>query len=389
MKNNGHIIRNIIVAFFCALIAIIITLIYDGSKISVGVETSLLYKYEALRKSLKHKATDTMLPDALLINVAYDRQLVEIVDEFGIPIGNTDITDREKLIKFLTLLKEANNYRLILLDVEFFENSPHTIIDDSLCLLIKSMEHIIVPERTSVKMLRPYIEEKAAPAEYLTTIWNDRFSKYPLLIKGESTIGLRMFQEISGKTTYTKFGFLRVGKNWWPRTLSLSIPYSINGPYNKNGDKNYYNLGTDVLELESEFPIKEFVKNKVVLIGDFVEYDMHDTYKGKQPGVIIHYNAYRSLIEGRNKYRIIFIVFLWLIYFVLSILQMNNITIIEYIVSHFNIKSYAFKVLLTWLDYTVLFELIFFFLYLTRGEFKELVILSICLTIQKLIIGHE
>ena len=44
----------------------------------------------------------------LYINVAFDKELVPVLDEFGMPKGVSDITDRGKLLQLLTMLKETN-----------------------------------------------------------------------------------------------------------------------------------------------------------------------------------------------------------------------------------------------------------------------------------------
>ena len=65
-------------------------------------------------------------------------------EEDGMPVGNMVITDREKLLKLLTIAKAANNYRYIFMDVNFEEgiNSPS---DSALFQTIKSMDRIVIP----------------------------------------------------------------------------------------------------------------------------------------------------------------------------------------------------------------------------------------------------
>ena len=57
------------------------------------------------------------MPDSILyINVCYDKELVPY-EEQGMPVGNTVITDRKKLLTLLTEAKKADNYRYIFMDV--------------------------------------------------------------------------------------------------------------------------------------------------------------------------------------------------------------------------------------------------------------------------------
>ena len=58
--------------------------------------------------------------DVLLIDVLYDKELIEKTDEMGAPLGDGyAITDRRKLLRLLEHLKRKNDYAYILLDVTF------------------------------------------------------------------------------------------------------------------------------------------------------------------------------------------------------------------------------------------------------------------------------
>ena len=58
------------------------------------------------------------IPDSLIfVNVCYDKQLAEICDEDGFPLGHIDITNRESLLRFLDILAQRNDYKYIILDI--------------------------------------------------------------------------------------------------------------------------------------------------------------------------------------------------------------------------------------------------------------------------------
>ena len=84
------------------------------------------------------------VPDSILfINVCYDKTLIPY-EEQGMPVGNTVITDREKLLSLLTEAKKANNYRYIFMDV-CFEEGLETEADSALFHTIASMDRIVIP----------------------------------------------------------------------------------------------------------------------------------------------------------------------------------------------------------------------------------------------------
>ena len=88
------------------------------------------------------------LPDSiLLVNVCYDKQLVDYAIH-DIPVGQFVITDREKLLRFLTAACEADNYRYIMMDV-FFEHNIESPQDSALltALLLPIMSTPIFPIR--------------------------------------------------------------------------------------------------------------------------------------------------------------------------------------------------------------------------------------------------
>ena len=93
-----------------------------------------------------------------------------------------------------------------------------------------------------------------------------------------------------------------------------------------------YNLGADLLSIDSISPIADELDGKIVIIGDFVN-DIHVTYAGKQPGSVICLNAYYSLVHGDHIVfgnrisTFIFYLFVALLYFGLSIIYFNGLSV--------------------------------------------------------------
>lgn len=78
-----------------ALLMLLVLYVMDITGFSTEGEVKLL-KYINIAEQIL-KSDDTPVPeDVLLINVNYDKTLVPVHDEFGVPMGRTDITDREK-----------------------------------------------------------------------------------------------------------------------------------------------------------------------------------------------------------------------------------------------------------------------------------------------------
>ena len=77
----------------------------------------------------------------LCVNVAYDKQLADAYSEAGFKVGQSDVTDRGKLLRFLQIAGQAD-YRYIFLDIRFPEGLK-TENDEALFSLIASLSRTI------------------------------------------------------------------------------------------------------------------------------------------------------------------------------------------------------------------------------------------------------
>lgn len=261
--------------------------------------------------------------DVVAVNVAYDKVLAPHIGKQKDTLGVKAITDRRKLLSFLTMLKERDSYDYIMCDVRFDDYS--TEYDDSLFSTIASMRDIVVASDDPAKAPE-IIKDKAVKAAYNQRNIGDGFMKYEYLYRdGQPSIALRMWEDKTGG---------EIKKHWWG--------YSVNGklcvksivpdfrytiidelsetssprPDNVNVySSGVYYMGTQVVDLYEEGLVSgKFFDNKTVLIGDLNEYDIHTTIVGAQPGTIIIFNAYLALLNGDNVipfwiYLLLFIVF--------------------------------------------------------------------------------
>ncbi|MEM7299340.1 MAG: hypothetical protein AAF391_13870, partial [Bacteroidota bacterium] len=59
-----------------------------------------------------------------LINTSYDLQLIDRYDDFGFPIGNQSVTDRQKLTQLLQIINESQNApKYIICDIHFVDST--------------------------------------------------------------------------------------------------------------------------------------------------------------------------------------------------------------------------------------------------------------------------
>lgn len=254
------------------------------------------------------------IDDAYFVNVGFDKQLVD-VQVTKTDKGHAVITDRKALLDFLIIAEQAD-YKYIFLDIRF-EKGYSTEWDEALFTKIAGMRDIVCANHyDNFEIADSLLLSKAAYNDYNTTIFSSNFTRYQYLQDGRSSVALRMYQDIDGKTIKRK-GLLYFNDG----SLCENCPYIPikGGVKHLIGDGNaayYYNLGPFLLTLPEKQQIIESMKGKIVIVGDFIE-DVHDTYMGMQPGPYLTYTAYKYLTKGGNRVSITVLFFMTLVFFLI------------------------------------------------------------------------
>lgn len=319
-------------AIFVSLSLLLASYVVCNTSIPLPDEMGVLQGWDKF-KSLNGLNKDSIPSEVLLVNVSYDKQLVDY-EQNGFPIGQYAITDRQKLYDFLRIAKDADNYKYILLDV-FFEKGIVSEQDSMLFHLLSSMDRIVIPAHHDMSLQDPILYKKAANADYTVTWQDTNFSRFKYSWDGFSTIPLKMYQELDGKDI-TKHGFIYTCDGWiCKNAITLELPIKMVADKNSADPLqklNILQLGCDLLAMDSIAPISKAIKDKIVVLGDFYT-DIHDTYIGPQPGSLICLNAYFALQRGDHivwgKYgsRLLFYLIVAIIYFTIAICYLNGFTI--------------------------------------------------------------
>lgn len=254
----------------------------------------------------------------LLINTAYDKELVQCFDRYGIPIGHTDITDRSKLAILLDSLKHYNNYRYILCDI-LFDSSLKSNNDSILFETIANTPNIIVPNE--VQNLPQQIQSKAYYSHCNLFRYDDSILKFQFMENDCISMPLKMWSDLTGKTIKRHWWGYSSGNRICNNSVVLdvttdSIEHNIHqstSPQFFLEEKSIYHLGSDILTTECP---KELFDNKIILIGDFCEHDNHETASGETHGPLILYSAYLALEREKNIIPLFFYFLLFFIFFI-------------------------------------------------------------------------
>lgn len=308
-----------------SLVIIVFTYLFGNTRHSLPGDNAALTEIYYAGKFLGNKIEN--VPDSLLlVNVCYDKQLVGFEEE-GMPVGDVVITDREKLLRFLTIAKEADNYRYIFLDINFEEgyDSPS---DSALFETIKSMDRIVIPNHSGIRMKDSTLFAKSANADYSIT-WKVRvFSRFQYLRNDTVvTVPLKIYSERIGADGCAIKPHL--GGLWYSDNgrlchngVTLLMRMIVNGRYidgdeSQSREYSYSYLGSDLLDVNDVFPVSDQLADKIIIIGDFSS-DRHSTYLGAQPGSVVCMNAYLALMAGDHLVNWFNVLLLFLIYTVVG-----------------------------------------------------------------------
>lgn len=281
----------------------------------IGNEHNILHYFWEMRDMVDEGGECTAADSVLLVNVAYDRQLVAAYDENGFEIGNIDITDRAKLLKLLQVAERYDTYRYILLDVRF-EQGHETECDSALFAQIRRMERIVIPRHADMAMADSSLMAKSALADYTITILNNDFSKYEIVNTDmEYSVAMKMYHDLWGSEV-TNFGGSAGLYFMNGRLIRRSIvpDFYLNVDSEKgSGLASYENLGDNILSRSDE-DIAEMIRGRYVVVGDMVNNDNHSTITGRMPGSLIIVNAYLSLLDGNQNVSWVVAIVMWMVF---------------------------------------------------------------------------
>lgn len=305
-----------------AVVTIAVAYVVDNASGPTLVDMTVGQRVEQIRGLAGFR--DVVDTTIVAINVAYDKELVDVNDEFGLPLGKIDITDRSKLLCLLKILEEKKDYRYILLDVSL-DRQYRSDSDSALAAMILSMPRIVIPGRGNNHLVDDRLCDKSADAEYTSSLLINGFVKYNYFSEsdGAPSVALRIYEDLGG-VDVKKYGPVCVSDG---RIVNGSSYLIFDNPlcshYYADGAQRWYALGTDLLDIYDDEDISQLMKDKIVVIGAFTENDFHDTYVGPVSGPVIHYTALRSLLAGYHhigvmawllRFIIYFAIYFWIFY---------------------------------------------------------------------------
>lgn len=325
---------------------------------------------------------------ALFVNVAYDKQFVDKYDDYGMTIGNSDVTDRSKLLAFLKILHKTGAYKYIILDIRFEKGYNVPEVDSLLFAEILSMRNIVIANHSDIELADSSLIKKAAISDYFATITKTNFARYQYNYDGVESVPLYAYHELTGNTI-NKHGWLYTcNSRLCYNSLFVHFPIAKWNEYDEQQSKVYYNLGSDILDNYSDSDLKKLTEGKYVIIGNMVE-DVHDTYSGLKPGSVITYYAFQELMRGRHYVNYWMMLFLTVLFFLISMSLFEMDSILRRIPFIKKSNSRFFHFLLDFVEYTLILTLTMIVLYFIFGIAISIFLPSTYFAIQKSIIHYK
>lgn len=361
--------KTILYSFLLALLAMAVSYFCTNRDVALSGERDVLKYWSFVSFLFSSDSRNSVPEEVLFINTSSDLQLVDRTDENGFSVGNAAITDRRKLDDLLNMIKSSGNYKYVLLDV-FFEDGYESDHDSSLFRTIASMDRIVIPRHTNGTLVDASLEQKAAYADYKTTLKEDNITKYPLLDNnGNYSIPLKMYSDLTGRTVR------RMGPIYMDRAaLSRRVVFpkmfvQIDSSRNTDGKKTYLNLGSDILDYREMLDLNDYFKDKIIVIGSLAgDDDIHLTYAGDNPGCVINYNVFTSLMRGQHKIPVGLILVYFLIFFAMSYLLLSG--------DSDNSQSWGWIWAKLFVIYSIVLTIVCIFVFMIWGQAHDIFITS-------------
>lgn len=292
----------------------LVTFLWLNLPYTYDYEFTLLSRIAVFKNILLGSEEKPPREDFLFINVAYEKKLIDKYDDFGFPIGNEAITDRSRLAAFFEKASHANSHKFIVCDV--FANVPTE--DDSLLeASVHSVKRVVFPYHfIDDSLIMPVVNVPAALGDYSSDFGT--FVKYFYVLHDTCrSMALTMYEQSDhGRFEYRPFISRLNGK---PALNSFIIDFPIR-QYDifTNDSTGYTSMHLqDVLNLPDSM-VDVLLKDRIIILGDFLEGDRHTTMYGDTAGPLIHADAYLALKSQANRLSLLFFVYLFLCFLFFS-----------------------------------------------------------------------
>lgn len=381
--------KNIIISFIISIAISFVCYLMNNIPYPYWDSLGKYSKLEFFLRNITSQEVDNQ--DVFFINVSYDKQIADYTFDNGNSKGKIAVTDREKLIRFLHLAKEAN-YKYIFLDIRF-EKGVYCPQDKELKKLIDSMDRISFSSHSDIITNDEFVSQKAAINDFYTTITSTNFTRYQFLQNDKESAPLRIYLAThpDAKTIERHGIFYTCDGKLCQNSPFMTVSEDFKSIYEGTGSDNYFHLGPDLFDPEQEVSdedIQEAIDGKIVIVGDFVS-DLHDTYSGMQPGSYLVYLAYKELVNGKHFLAWPFIILMTIIYFFISLFILNKKSLWSFIPIIKRVKSKLFLFILNLFGFSTILSVVTIIMYISFRATYNIFFPTVFFSLLSLIISYK
>ena len=146
-----------------------------------------------------------------------------------------------------------------------------------------------------------------------------------------------------------------------------------------------WNLG-DILKYSTAAEVQSQTAGKIVIFGDFYEFDNHDTLLGTQPGPLIIVNTYLGLLKGVPRFTFWGFFFVFLLYFMCSIYILHLWSYRQKLNSSRVFQRKIVRFIFQYFSYIVFFSLYTVILYILTEKHYELILFAIYFNVLEFVV---
>lgn len=310
----------------------------------------------------------------LFVNTSYSNDLIDKFDEAGFPLGNQVITDRMQLALFTEALNRIDKHKWAIYDIYFGDESQY---DDMFAPQIEALPRVVMSTTTDDKgaKLAPRFDNNSGLANVETL--DDIFLKYRLIHNDSlKVVPLKVIEGILDVEVESDGQFLKQGDRWG---LNYYIPDLRISQYKLTVTRGYpfINL-SDVIYLDDE-TIESLVKDRIVIVGDFLANDNFETLVGEISGPLLLANLYLSLLNGEHLLS-------WQ-YFAFLIISFSLISLIVFLPDELFVLKLKFKEMAVGGSFIVYLAIVSVISYVSFNKAMNVFILSFYLIGLNYLIG--
>lgn len=330
--------RILILSLLHAVWMLALTALINASPISHWDDAEIASFFHYLKHNVFESKKSFEESEFLFIDVSSSNELVIKYDDEGKVVGNEDITNRKTLADFLAIVEKHNVHEYILCDILFESSSPN---DSLLSASFEKAQRIVVSSHHKEDSLIP----PKFKVPYSASDYRDQtsFFKYEMYHKDHKSTALTLAEGVEKSTIPNMFDLVKKDGKWWFN--KFVVDFRIH-PHHHTGSHDFsdfaemeeqsihlVNIEPFLEECRAEENNAAFFKkafgNKLIVLGDFSDRNIHSTITGDLPGPLILINAYLSLKAEENQVHWLMILFLFTSYTVVSYIVFKEDDVLE------------------------------------------------------------